>query len=598
MLREVFNRGKELADKVTNVVMNYTEVEIKVREATNDDAWGPHSTLMHELAQYTYSYEHFSELMSMLWNRMFYDNGNKDWRRIYKGLLLINYLVRHGSERVVNNVREHLFDLKALQNFECIDEYGKDQGVNVRHNVRNLLQLMEDDIALRDERKKAKTSKDKYRGFSHETSGFSKSSLGSGTFSYDSGSEDKKYQSYSKSYADNDNGSQGSKSDAAKLPSKVSDDDFGPFKSSDNGDVKNNGRSVNSSQKTSSEDNRSKDTPLSAHNRGPLRRPVKSSNTIDLGASSIPPPPGSTNNTQKNVVDFLDFGDSPETTANAKSSNDTFDPFGDFVSPPSGNTVSVVPHSVSLNEISTLDSKNASKSGNPLDDDFILLSFNQSTMQTSHSDMWKTPVTNPAPSSDELLFADFCSAPVKSHGNDGLGPDNFVTAGANSTQKAAAPGATLLDDSWDMFMNKQTGNSSSSTSAPLRPTNVSVKPAQNISSQNGFASKGDTKTSLAGTLWQDVSLLNINIDALGGSAMTIGRNSAGIGVSPTSPSKPTLSQLQQNSGSGSGLKVVTPTANNFNNLSWNDISVMRNSSANHSVNPSNKTTPTSQFPLK
>jgi len=32
---------REIADKVTNVVMNYTEVEAKVREATNDEAWGP-----------------------------------------------------------------------------------------------------------------------------------------------------------------------------------------------------------------------------------------------------------------------------------------------------------------------------------------------------------------------------------------------------------------------------------------------------------------------------------------------------------------------------------------------------------------------------
>ena len=27
--------------KATNVVMNYTETEAKVREATNDDPWGP-----------------------------------------------------------------------------------------------------------------------------------------------------------------------------------------------------------------------------------------------------------------------------------------------------------------------------------------------------------------------------------------------------------------------------------------------------------------------------------------------------------------------------------------------------------------------------
>ena len=32
---------RELVDKATNIVMNYTETEAKVREATNDDPWGP-----------------------------------------------------------------------------------------------------------------------------------------------------------------------------------------------------------------------------------------------------------------------------------------------------------------------------------------------------------------------------------------------------------------------------------------------------------------------------------------------------------------------------------------------------------------------------
>jgi len=67
----------------TNVVMNYTEVEAKVREATNDDSWGPHGTIMAEIARYTYTYEHFPEVMSMLWKRMLHEN-RKNWRRIYK----------------------------------------------------------------------------------------------------------------------------------------------------------------------------------------------------------------------------------------------------------------------------------------------------------------------------------------------------------------------------------------------------------------------------------------------------------------------------------------------------------------------------------
>ena len=63
--------------------MNYTEVEAKVREATNDESWGPSGTLMQQLAQYTFSYEHYAEVMGMLWQRLLYDTkGN--WRRVYK----------------------------------------------------------------------------------------------------------------------------------------------------------------------------------------------------------------------------------------------------------------------------------------------------------------------------------------------------------------------------------------------------------------------------------------------------------------------------------------------------------------------------------
>ena len=36
-------------------VMNYTEMEAKVREATNNEPWGASSTLMQEIANGTYS---------------------------------------------------------------------------------------------------------------------------------------------------------------------------------------------------------------------------------------------------------------------------------------------------------------------------------------------------------------------------------------------------------------------------------------------------------------------------------------------------------------------------------------------------------------
>ncbi|XP_017035758.1 clathrin interactor 1 isoform X2 [Drosophila kikkawai] len=161
---------RELADKVTNVVMNYTETEGKVREATNDDPWGPTGPLMQELAYATFSYETFPEVMSMLWKRMLQDNKT-NWRRTYKSLLLLNYLVRNGSERVVTSSREHIYDLRSLENYTFTDEGGKDQGINVRHKVRELIDFIQDDDRLREERKKAKKNKDKYIGMSSDAMG-------------------------------------------------------------------------------------------------------------------------------------------------------------------------------------------------------------------------------------------------------------------------------------------------------------------------------------------------------------------------------------------------------------------------------------------
>ena len=71
------------------MVMNYSDVESKVREATNDETWGPHGTLMAELAKYTFTYEHYPEVMTMLWKRMF--ETRKNWRRTYKVSSISSY---------------------------------------------------------------------------------------------------------------------------------------------------------------------------------------------------------------------------------------------------------------------------------------------------------------------------------------------------------------------------------------------------------------------------------------------------------------------------------------------------------------------------
>uniref|UniRef100_H3B7A7 Clathrin interactor 1 n=1 Tax=Latimeria chalumnae TaxID=7897 RepID=H3B7A7_LATCH len=98
-------------------------------------------------------------------------DSKKNWRRVYKSLLLLAYLIRNGSERVVTSAREHIYDLRSLENYHFVDESGKDQGVNVRQKVKEMVEFVQDDDRLREERKKAKKNKDKYIGVSSDSVG-------------------------------------------------------------------------------------------------------------------------------------------------------------------------------------------------------------------------------------------------------------------------------------------------------------------------------------------------------------------------------------------------------------------------------------------
>lgn len=42
-----------------------------------------------------------------------------------KALLLLAYLIRNGSERVVTSAREHIYDLRSLENYHFIGESPK-----------------------------------------------------------------------------------------------------------------------------------------------------------------------------------------------------------------------------------------------------------------------------------------------------------------------------------------------------------------------------------------------------------------------------------------------------------------------------------------
>jgi len=106
MLREIKN-------------LSYDPIEIKVREATANEAWGPSRSLLQELAQSTYNYRLYSKLFNMLWKRL---TDVEHYLHVQKALITVDYLLRTGHERFVQDVRKRARDILRLKKYKYYNQ--------------------------------------------------------------------------------------------------------------------------------------------------------------------------------------------------------------------------------------------------------------------------------------------------------------------------------------------------------------------------------------------------------------------------------------------------------------------------------------------
>lgn len=209
--------------QMKNIVNNYSEAEIKVREATSNDPWGPSSSLMTEIADLTYNVVAFSEIMSMIWKRL--NDHGKNWRHVYKALTLLDYLIKTGSERVSHQCKENIFAIQTLKDFQYIDRDGKDQGINVREKSKQLVSLLKDDERLKGERAQALKTKERMAQVATGVGSNNQISFGRGS----------SQPNLSTSYSEQDYGkSGGSPASYHGCPQNISDPSMpGPHKTSE-----------------------------------------------------------------------------------------------------------------------------------------------------------------------------------------------------------------------------------------------------------------------------------------------------------------------------------------------------------------------------
>ncbi|KAK6110708.1 ENTH domain family protein [Brugia pahangi] len=145
--------------QVKNVAYNFSDAQVKVREATSNDPWGPSTALMSEIADLTHNPMSFTEIMSMLWKRL--NDHGKNWRHVYKSLVLLDYLIKCGSEKVAQQCRENIYSIETLKDFQYIED-NRDQGMNVREKAKQMVSLLYDEERLKNERTKFMMTRKKF----------------------------------------------------------------------------------------------------------------------------------------------------------------------------------------------------------------------------------------------------------------------------------------------------------------------------------------------------------------------------------------------------------------------------------------------------
>ena len=169
---KAFSFGKQLVKQGRNLALNMTEIEIKVMEATGSEAWGPSGTQLHDISMATTDPSQRQLIFQVLWERM--KESTSNWRKVYKALNVLDYCLKNGTKRFVEEARECMHKIEDLKSFYYTEpDTGKDQGINVREKAKQLIELLSSTEKLTEEREKARRARqrfhnDKMGGFSSE----------------------------------------------------------------------------------------------------------------------------------------------------------------------------------------------------------------------------------------------------------------------------------------------------------------------------------------------------------------------------------------------------------------------------------------------
>ncbi|VDM34012.1 unnamed protein product [Hydatigera taeniaeformis] len=147
--------------RIKNSVGHYSRAELLVRGATSNDSSMPGPELLLEIADMTISPSLYADTVGMIWKRL--NDKCKNWRHVYKALVVIEACLQYGSMRFAKECRAQLPQILTLCDFVYSYDQNSNAGFLIREKAQRVVALLKDENLLKQERQTARTSRPKDR---------------------------------------------------------------------------------------------------------------------------------------------------------------------------------------------------------------------------------------------------------------------------------------------------------------------------------------------------------------------------------------------------------------------------------------------------
>ncbi|CDI78274.1 EPN3 protein, putative [Eimeria acervulina] len=163
----VSTASEKVKEAAERTLTKETPLERNLREAVSDKNWGCPTSVLSEIARASHNFLDFPLISRTMWAAI--SEAPKRWRKIFKGLTMLEYMLKNGPERFAEEARDRTYLLKSLQSFNWSEE-GRDKGAGIREKAGICTTLVFDAEELKAARETAAKNRDKYIGISSASS--------------------------------------------------------------------------------------------------------------------------------------------------------------------------------------------------------------------------------------------------------------------------------------------------------------------------------------------------------------------------------------------------------------------------------------------